>query len=193
MSGSGEKATVYVEYEASYIEVCPYCNKRTLVVREAVHSEPHIGRALLVSRKCTSCGYRRSEVIPLERKKRKIVAYRASGAEGLYAKVVRSSTALVYIPELGATIDPGVDAPLFVTNIEGLLRRVEDAAVSMRVLALDEETRKRADAVIKAVRECREGKREITVIIDDPAGLSSILPPKEKRGCVIEEYPEGEG
>lgn len=192
MSGSDEKATVYVEYEASYVEACPYCSEKTLVVREAVHSEPHIGRVLLVSRKCENCGYRRSEAVPLERKKRKIVAYRASGARGLYAKVVRSNTALVYIPELGATIDPGVDAPLFVTNIEGLLRRIEDAAISMKVLAVDEETRRRADDAIRAIRECREGKREITIVIDDPTGLSSISPPEEERGRVIEEYPEGE-
>ena len=103
---------------------------------------------------------------------------------------MRTSTATIYIPELGAVIEPGVDAPIFITNIEGILSRIEDAIDRIRVL----EDNKTNDEEVARIREyiakVKQKGGELTIIIDDPTGLSKIIA-KESAGKIVIEYVEG--
>jgi len=188
MNKNAELKTVYVEHESSYIEVCPYCREKSLEIREVVHRQPYLGRTLIVSRNCKKCGFKKTEIVPLNPRKRRIVAFKMSGREDLYVKILRTSTATVLLPELGAAIDPGVDAPYFVTNIEGLLSRIEDALERIRVLEISQEGESEIVKIKRLIREIKEGRRSLTIIIDDPIGLSDIFAPP---GKVIREYVEG--
>ncbi len=183
-----ESKTVYVEHEASYIETCPICGKKALEVREAVHLQPYLGRTLIVSRLCKNCGYKRAEMVPLNPKKRKIVVFKVSSEEDLYARIVRTGTATIYIPELEAVIDPGVDAPFFVTNVEGLLGRIEDAVERIKVLEGGGETVSRVEELKRLIERFKRGEGELTIVIDDPIGLSDVI---ASAGKVIREHVGG--
>lgn len=106
----------------------------------------------------------------------------------MHVKILRTSTATVLLPELGAVIDPGIDAPYFITNVEGLLSRIEDALERIRVLKISQEGEGEIVKIKRLIREIKEGRRGLTIIIDDPTGLSDIFAPP---GKVIREYVEG--
>ncbi|MCD6358031.1 MAG: ZPR1 zinc finger domain-containing protein [Thermoproteales archaeon] len=183
--GEGE-AAYYAEEVYEFEMECPYCGA-PMQVREVVYRMPRIGRTLLVSKRCPTCGYRRSEVVPLEARGRVRVYYRVEGARDLYARVIRSNVASIEVPELGASITPGAAAPMVVTNIEGILRLFLEAVKSLEVMGEDV-----GDAEEELRRLAEEGGR-FTLVLDDPLGISSVEPPKGVRrsGKVIVERVEG--
>ncbi|RLE66251.1 MAG: hypothetical protein DRJ38_02260 [Thermoprotei archaeon] len=183
-----EPKTVYIEYESSYIEICPYCREKSLEIREVVHQQPYLRKTLIISKNCKKCGFKKTEMLPLNPRKRRIIAFKMIKKEDLYVKILRTSTATIFLPELGAVIDPGIDAPYFITNVEGLLSRIEDALERIRVLEISQESEYEITKLKKIIKKIKEGKHSLTIIIDDPIGLSDILAPS---GKVIREYVEG--
>ncbi|RLE87569.1 MAG: hypothetical protein DRJ96_04035 [Thermoprotei archaeon] len=183
--GKGE-AAYYAEEVYEFEMECPYCGA-PMQVREVVYRMPRIGRTLLVSKRCPTCGHRRSEVVPLEARGRVRVYYRVEGPQDLYARVIRSNVASIEVPELGASITPGAAAPMIVTNIEGILRLFLEAVKSLEVMGEDV-----GDAEEELRRLAEEGGR-FTLVLDDPLGISSVEPPKGVRrsGKVIVERVEG--
>ncbi|MCD6459007.1 MAG: ZPR1 zinc finger domain-containing protein [Thermoproteales archaeon] len=182
--------TIFVEYKNTYTEICPMCGDKTFKINEVIHLQPHLGRTLIVSKLCEKCGYKKTEIIPLEIKKRKIIVYKATEKKDLYSKIVRTSTATIYIPELGAVIEPGVDAPVFITNIEGILSRIEDAIDRIRVLEDNRTNDEEVTRIREYIAKVKQKGGELTIIIDDPTGLSKIIA-KESAGKIVIEYVEG--
>ncbi|RLE97828.1 MAG: hypothetical protein DRJ57_04150 [Thermoprotei archaeon] len=183
--GRGE-ATYYAEKVYEFKIECPYCGA-SMQVREVVYRMPRVGRTLLVSKRCPACGYRRSEVVPLEARGRVRVYYRVEGPRDLYARVIRSNLTSIEVPELGASITPGAAAPMVVTNIEGILHLFLEAVKSLKVMGEDV-----GDAEEELRRLAEEGGR-FTLVLDDPLGISSVEPPEGVRrsGKVIVERVEG--
>jgi len=177
---------VYAESSEVLETTCPTCGARA-TLREVIYELPSIGKALLVSMSCPHCGYRRSDVIPLQIRSRRRIYYRVEDPEDLYAKVVRSSVASIEIPQLGVSITPGIAGQFTVTNVEGVLRMVQDAAKSIEVLE-----GRGTDFVEAVERIVREGGH-FTLIIDDPWGISCIEPILSGGRCkVLIEIVEGE-
>jgi len=185
-----EMASVYAGRKADLRMVCPVCGYNGMAVREVEYSLPVIGKALLVSRNCPKCGYRKSEIVPLIARPRRRIYIRIDDREALRAKVVRLGTASIEIVELGVTIDPGVDAPTFITNVEGLLSRVIDALKSIEVLAVDERERERARKAQEALSKLNPEDVPLTIILDDRAGVSDVV--ESSKALVLVERVEGE-
>lgn len=84
------------------------------------------------------------------------------------------------MPELGVSIKPGMNAEGFISNVEGVLTRIEDV---LRFMTRSVEGRKKqkADLVLKKVQRAREGKLRVTVVLKDPFGNSGIVSKKVKR------------
>ena len=181
-----EGAAYYAEEVYEFEMECPYCGA-SMRVREVVYRMPRVGRTLLVSRRCPACGYRRSEVVPLEARGRVRVYYRVDEPRDLYARVVRSNAASIEVPELGASITPGAAAPMVVTNVEGVLHLLLEAVKSLEVMGEDVGN---AEETLRRLIE--EGGR-FTLVLDDPLGISNIEPPEGMRrgGKVIVEKVEG--
>ena len=183
----GEKRiTVYASWESSFIEECPFCGSKSMRVREVEYDLPEIGKVLLVSYKCEKCGYRKSDLVPLARRGRVRAYLRVSCRNDLYAKVVRSGAASVEIVELGAIIEPGIEAPTFITNVEGLLARFKEAIERIEVLEGIS-----ASKAKEVVEKLAKGDMPFTLIIDDPWGVSMIIHPRGE-GKVVLEVVEGE-
>ena len=108
------------------IDICPVCGQRSLQIIWSEYEIPHIGTSFLISQTCLRCGYRHREIIPLESKKPKRIIFQVTGPRDMYVKIVRSPFAKIIIPEVGLEISPGIAAEMYITNIEGILRRIED-------------------------------------------------------------------
>jgi len=165
---------------------CPVCGKLSLEFIEA-HSEiPFFGKMIMASWKCSNCGYRHTDVFSLEFREPLRYILKVKGPEDLYAKVIRSSSGTIRIPELGATIEPGPIAQGFITNVEGVLERIKDATKSFLVLSDSEHEKRKCIDVLNKLKLASQGKLPFTLILEDPLGISMITPSYDGQEIIIE-------
>ncbi len=153
---------------------CPSCGRKVeLVTLE--YDIPYFGRILLTSINC-DCGFRHNDCIVLGEKEPSRYRIRIRG-DNLFTKVVRSTSGTVRIPELGVVIEPGPASQAFITNLEGVLDRVRDIvlmAMRWRSEEGDESAVERCEEILKTIEDVVEGKKELTLILEDPFGNSLI-------------------
>ena len=161
--------------------VCPVCSREGLELVELPYDVPGFGTMLIITMRCPHCGFRHRDILGLRFGEPTRHEFRVKGPEDLKVRVIRSSSATIRIPELGITVEPGPMAEAFISNVEGVLERVERAAAMMaRFAETPEEKAKAAEALAK-IWEAREGRLKFTLIIDDPFGNSLIAPPDKGR------------
>jgi zinc finger protein len=97
-----------------------------------------------------------------------------SSSEDLSIRVVRSTSGIIDIPELGVTVEPGPACEGFVSNVEGILSRVMEAVESVISWAEGDDLA-RALEVRKKIFQAMEGDLPFTLVIEDPCGNSAIL------------------
>ncbi len=161
--------------------LCPACGEPGVLLDFHVHTIPYFGEVMESTLLCNRCGYRQVDVQILEEKEPCRYTLKVKGEEDINARVVRSSTGKIIIPELGVEVTPGSDAQGFISNIEGVLERVSDAIKMARNWAEEEEKKKKADELLSRIEDVKEGKEEVTVILEDPFGNSAIISEKAKR------------
>lgn len=158
---------------------CPVCGKGYLKINASEIGIPYYGPAYLTTFSCTNCGFRVTDVTlsrdypPTE--------YRAKirSADDLKIKVIKSSTAIIRIPELKVKMEPGPISQGYITNIEGILQRVEDATVTMKSWLTDKKKIDKCDDVLCKVKQAVNGGLELTFIIEDPLGNSLLISESE--------------
>ena len=157
---------------------CPVCKKATLKIEDYLYDMPVVGKVILSSGKCSSCNYKFNDVRLAEaHKPRKIILY-IEKPEDLNALVVRSSSASILIPEFEMSMTPGPASEGFITTVEGVLERFLEA---IDVACADPDTDKSAcEKARRIIEEAKEGKREFTLVIVDPEGVSAIVSDKAK-------------
>jgi len=99
---------------------------------------------------------------------------KVSGIDDLDARVVRSTSGTIRIPELGVDIEPGPASNSFISNIEGVLDRVIEI-LEMVVRWGEDDKTPRAQELLYTIEKIMAGECEITLIIDDPLGNSAII------------------
>jgi len=166
---------------------CPICGNRTLQIKETEYYVPYLGKALLVSRYCTSCHYRKSEIVPLEPKRHQRIYVRITSEDDFKVKIVRTSTTSIEIPEHGIYIYPGIDAPFFITNVEGILQRFYDAARRIAILSQNKEERIASMLFLEKIDKLRKDPSPFTLILDDPAGLAKVIGSKKLKFILVED------
>lgn len=145
---------------------------RTVVVEKEL---PHFGRAVIMTSKCRSCGYTHTDVIELEDRGHKTDRLDVDAPEKLNYVVVRASSGRLEIPESGLELHPGPFSNGFITTVEGVLDRFEDAL--RKVIPETEEARKRKEELLEWIKRAKDGKERFTLILEDPRGVSGIIPP----------------
>lgn len=153
---------------------CPACDGIGLNSTETEYDVKSYGQVLLSITTCDRCGYRHSDVFPLRAREPVDLRAKITSAEDLKMRVIRSSTATVKIPELRATIQPGLHSEGFISNVEGVLQRIEDAAALM-LRSSDGARKKRAKAALQKIMKAKDGNLRFTLIIKDPLGNSGIV------------------
>jgi zinc finger protein len=167
---------------------CPVCSVEG--VAKSIMKEleiPHFGKVLETTILCPKCGFKHSDVIALEQNDPAKYTIEIN-KNNLSIRVVRSQSATVTIPELGVKVEPGPKSEGYVTNIEGVLTRFEDAVKKALNLFDDAESQENAKNTLNNIRELKKGNGTATLIIQDPFGQSNIVSEKVE----ISEIPEDE-
>ncbi len=151
---------------------CPLC-KEELVTNWVQENIPFFGEVLLVTSLC-ECGFRYSDTLILAQRKPVRYELKIKNKEDLNARVVRSTSGTIRIPELGVEIEPGPASEAFVSNIEGVLERVEEILQNV-MLWKEEEKTARAEQLLSTIEKIKTGEYRVTVIIEDPLGNSAII------------------
>jgi zinc finger protein len=100
--------------------------------------------------------------------------------EDLNIRVIKSGTATVSFPEFGATITPGQYSEGYISNVEGILGKIEDALTFMLNTAQGQRLKK-GKAMLKKMRAARDSRPRFTLVVKDPLGNSAIVSSNPKK------------
>jgi|TARA_B100000085_G_scaffold149241_2_gene135723 zinc finger protein len=143
-----------------------------------VHEIPYFGEQTELTLACKSCGWRKTDFIAGDGGEP--VAWSIPiNADTLDGRVVRSSSCTVRIPELDIEVEPGIAADGYVSNVEGVISRFEDA---IRMLMRQAQT----EGDIGDVDSCEAflgrlasakagGGQTVSLVLLDPLGHSKIM------------------
>jgi zinc finger protein len=106
--------------------------------------------------------------------------------EDLSIRIIRSMSASLEVPELGVRIDPGPACEGFISNVEGVLDRIEKIVKGALNWGNDEE-QENARLLLDRIAEVKCGSFPITIILEDPSGNSAIVSDKAKKESYIPE------
>lgn len=153
---------------------CPVCKaKGTLKVTSKTEQIPYFGEILESTVQCSQCGYKHSDTICLDQKEP--VRYTLEvHKEMLNTRIVKSPSATVTIPELGLKVEPGPKSQGYVSNVEGVLNRFEEAVVRALKMTDEETIRENALKILEEIVQVKSGERSATIVLEDPFGHSMI-------------------
>lgn len=161
---------------------CPSCGAE-IEYLYTTENIPYFSDILIISAICPECGYRFADTQLLKHGTPARHTFAVESADDLSVRVVRSMSASIGIPELGVRIDPGPQCQGFVSNVEGVLDRIE--AVVRGALKWGTETEKEnAVAILADIARVKAGTFPVTLIVEDPCGNSGI----ESERAVNETY-----
>lgn len=156
---------------------CPACSSQLNLFTET-YSIPYFGMVLQSTFSC-SCGYRFVDIFPFEEKEPSRYSVKVTDEE-LSSRVVKSSTCIIVVPELGVRVDPGPASEGIVTNVEGILRRIEHA-VTLGIQWGNTDQKREGKKILKKLERIFAGKEPVTLILEDPRGFSCIVSEKAQK------------
>ncbi len=137
---------------------------------------PYLGESLETMLRCNECGYRHTDFVLTETKDPVRMTLRIADGTAMSVRVVRSSSGTVRIPELGIDIEPGVASDAYITNVEGILVRIESVLDQLHRDAEDPKQKQAIEAILDRFQGLRDGSAEpVTLVIEDPFGNSAII------------------
>lgn len=151
---------------------CPSCNTQ-IEYLYTTENIPYFSDILIISAICPACGYRFADTQLLKHGEPARHTFAVESADDLAVRVVRSMSASIEIPELGVCITPGPQCQGFISNVEGVLDRIE-AVVKGALQWGDEVERENAAALLADIARVKAGTFPITLILEDPCGNSGI-------------------
>lgn len=125
---------------------------------------------------CPKCHFVHNDVFAIEQQPPARWTLEVKEISDLYIRVVRSSSGTFSIPEFGIKVEPGPAADSFISNVEGVLYRILPAVEMAIKFAETDEAVMRGRTVLKMIHDAIEGNLHFTLIMEDPNGVSSILP-----------------
>ncbi len=166
---------------------CPGCSDASLDIINDEMTIPHFGDVIISTLICQKCGYRTSDVISVGSKEPNRYSIHVTRSENLSVRVIRSSTSVVIIPEMGVRIDPGIIQEGYITNVEGVLHRVlpileqilQDISLDPGSFDDAEERISRTVTLIEWIKIVLEERMEpqyyFHLVLEDPTGNSAIV------------------
>ncbi len=168
---------------------CPMCGIK-LTFRWQTDDIPYFGEVMHLGMSC-QCGFKHADTLILSERDPVRYELKVSSPDDINARVVRSTSGTIRVPELGVDIEPGLQSESFVTNIEGILDRIENIVQMNKKWAEDESQLIRIDEILRTIRDVKSGRTHITVIIEDPVGNSAIISERATRRKLTRKEAEG--
>ena len=154
---------------------CPMCGGRPLKMRTLGLDLPYFGDALQTTVLCGACGFRHADVLLSKEGRPTRHSLRVRDPADLSARVVRSSSCTVRVPELGAVMEPGPMSEAFVSNAEGVLHRFREILGFLTRNADSDGKRAAARASLTTISRMIDGREPFTLVLEDPFGNSAIV------------------
>ena len=156
---------------------CPQCLKDNSLTMLAMSSEiPYFGEHTQITVICELCGWKHTDFIPSDGEKPGYSSLVVDNSEKCSARVVRSSSGTIRIPELELEVSPGGSSSGFVSNVEGVIKRFEDAVGSiLRGNADDEKIVKASLELLESLSYMKSGSSHLLIELLDPRGRSQII------------------
>lgn len=151
---------------------CPCCNTDIEYLYKT-ENIPYFSDILIISAVCPSCGFRFVDTQLLKHGEPARYTMAVDSEDDLAVRVVRSMSASIEIPELGVRIDPGPQCQGFVSNVEGVLDRIEEVVKGALRWGTDVE-KENAAALLLDIAKVKNGTFPVTLIVEDPNGNSGI-------------------
>ncbi|WP_421077898.1 ZPR1 zinc finger domain-containing protein [Methanothermococcus sp. Ax23] len=165
-----------MEVKSVNIIDCPICGaKNALKIMTNELDIPYLGKVIETTMICDKCKYRKSDVLPIEVKEPKRFILKICGEGDLNKRVIKSSTGYIKIPELGFEVKPGPASQGYISNVEGVLNRLEDSLKTLMNWVETDEEKKKAEEIAERIENIKNGKETATLIIEDPLGHSAII------------------
>ncbi|WP_174591012.1 ZPR1 zinc finger domain-containing protein [Methanocella conradii] len=162
--GSSESAGLYN---------CPACGS-ILEMRGNLDNIPYFGDVMEISLVC-DCGFKFVDTIILGQKEPVRYLKRVCSEGDLWTRVIRSTSGTIRIPEWGVEIEPGPASEAYITNVEGVIERLQSVVEMARKWSETEDERRRAESLLDTMQAARDGKPDFTIIIEDPLGNSAFI------------------
>ena len=159
---------------------CPICFTEGTLRMIAHSSEiPYFGEHTQITMVCEGCGWKVTDFIPADGKKPGAWSLVIDSEEHMSTRVVRSSSCTIRIGELGLEVSPGGSSTGYVSNIEGVLNRFEDAVGTIRRQAERDnegaDILTRCEEMVTSIDSVKRGVMSVTLELLDPVGHSQIL------------------
>jgi zinc finger protein len=164
---------------------CPSCNTDIEYLYKT-ENIPYFSDILIISAICPSCGYKFVDTQLLKHGDPARYTVAIEAEEDLAIRVVRSMSASIEIPELGVRIDPGPACQGFISNVEGVLDRIE-GVVKGALRWGNEVEKENAAALLADITKVKNGNFPVTLILEDPCGNSGIIADKTKKEAYVPE------
>lgn len=151
---------------------CPVCGSELTLMTDTYYA-PHFGELFLSSAAC-ECGFKYSDSFSLDTKEP--IRYKMEIREdNLSTKVIRSTSGTVRIPEIGIDLEPGPASQGFITNLEGVLRKMENVVQVAKGWNSDNYKKmKKCDWILDQINETIDGDTKLTLVLEDPLGNSVV-------------------
>jgi zinc finger protein len=164
---------------------CPCCNTDIEYLYKT-ENIPYFSDILIISAVCPSCGYKYVDTQLMKQGEPARYTVAIEAEEDLAVRVVRSMSASIEIPELGVRIDPGPACQGFISNMEGVLDRIE-TVVTGALNWGNEVERENAAALLADIARVKAGTFPVTLILEDPNGNSGIIAEKTVKEAYVPE------
>ena len=155
---------------------CPSCGIGKLDITSVMYSVPYFNELAMFTMKCPKCGFHHNDVFSSEQRPPSRWTLVVDSEELLHVRVVRSGSGTVRFPEFGIDIEPGPAAESYISNVEGILYRTRSVVESAINFAENDEQKQKGNEILSLIERALNGEYTFTLIIEDPAGVSGILP-----------------
>ena len=159
---------------------CPVCSSDAGLTMIAHTSEiPYFGEHTQLTILCDACGWKHTDFIPAEGEKPGSSTMLVDSPEHMTVRVVRSASCTVRLVGLDLEAEPGGSATGYISNIEGVFNRFENAISMLHRQAMSEEdSGEAADeciALLNEISSIKSGQSSVELVLLDPMGRSQIL------------------
>ena len=157
---------------------CQQCSTEGITMLTSSSEIPYFGEYTQITLCCDNCGWKHTDFIPSEGVLPGFWSLEIDESDKLDARVVRSSSCTVRIPEVEIEVFPGSSSSGFITNIEGLINRFIDAIGTIVRGAngdSDDDGEEEALALLEKLDNVKSGLESVTIELLDPRGRSQIV------------------
>ncbi len=156
---------------------CPMCLKKTLTLSEDAIDIPPIGKFFVFGMQCADaeCGFQKSDVESEKPRDSCKITFTIEKDKDMTVRVIKSAAAKLSFPQLRLSVEPGVDAIGYISNVEGVLQRFEEVLKAEKDIVEEEEDKTKCKNLLKKIWKIKCGDIPTKMIIEDPTGNSAIV------------------